>query len=213
MIASECSVASKKTRWINSNASLSANLKAALSPSVPGQPPFPLKGSMLRHDVYCDISAGPCLSDARAASEIHPGSPRSQRRAEDHLSDNLCALFPVQHVPNDNRPILRISDIIANPLVITRRNSSVRVLFERSMSREGCEISITMETNCMSIALSMARARAGVGVAILPRSATKGNLDGTAGGLRHRHLRRHEGRLPGRLRDRIEATISFRRAP
>lgn len=100
-------------------------------------------------------------------------------KVEDYVSDSLCAFFPVDHPLNSAQSILRISDFAPHPLILTRRNSSVRVLFERSMSREGCEVNIAMETNYMSTALSMVRA--GIGVAILPTSAIEaGNMAGLA---------------------------------
>lgn len=98
-------------------------------------------------------------------------------KVEDYVSDSLCAFFPVNHPLNTAQPVLRISDLIAHPLVLTRKNSSVRVLFERSMSRECVEVNVAMETSYMSTALSMARA--GIGVAILPTSAIEaGNMAG-----------------------------------
>lgn len=98
-------------------------------------------------------------------------------KVQDYLSDSLCAFFPIEHPLNTASSIMHVRDFASYPLVLTRKNSSVRVLFERSMEREGCELNIVMETNYMSTALSMARA--GVGVAILPSSAVEaGNMAG-----------------------------------
>ncbi|TNM63854.1 LysR family transcriptional regulator [Aliirhizobium smilacinae] len=100
-------------------------------------------------------------------------------KVEDYVSDSLCAFFPVGHPLANAPPVLQISDFAPYPLVLTRKNSTVRVLFERSMDREGCEVSVAMEANYMSTALSMVRA--GVGVAILPTSAVEaGNMTGLA---------------------------------
>lgn len=100
-------------------------------------------------------------------------------KVEDYVSDSLCAFFPVDHPLANAAPVLQISDLASYPLVLTRKNSTVRVLFERSMEREGCEVSVVMEANYMSTALSMVRA--GVGVAILPTSAVEaGNMTGLA---------------------------------
>jgi LysR family carnitine catabolism transcriptional activator len=98
-------------------------------------------------------------------------------KVQDYLSDTLCAVFPVEHPLNTSTSAMLIRDLASYPLVLTRKNSSVRVIFERSMEREGCELNVVMETNYMSTALSMARA--GVGVAILPSSAVEsGNTTG-----------------------------------
>lgn len=98
-------------------------------------------------------------------------------KVQDYLSDSLCAFFPVEHPLNTSTSAMLVRDLACYPLVLTRKNSSVRVLFERSMEREGCELNVVMETNYMSTALSMARA--GVGVAILPSSAVEsGNTAG-----------------------------------
>ncbi|ABD86405.1 LysR family transcriptional regulator [Rhodopseudomonas palustris] len=98
-------------------------------------------------------------------------------KVQDYLSDSLCAFFPVEHPLNTAASVVYVRDVASCPLVVTRKNSSVRVLFERSMAREGCELNIVMETNYMSTALSMARA--GVGVAILPSTAVEaGNMAG-----------------------------------
>ncbi|KIZ43842.1 LysR family transcriptional regulator, partial [Rhodopseudomonas palustris] len=98
-------------------------------------------------------------------------------KVQDYLSDSLCAFFPAEHPLNTSMPVVQIKDFAPYPLVLTRKNSSVRVLFEWSMEREGCELNIAMESNYMSTALGMVRA--GVGVAILPSAAAElGNMTG-----------------------------------
>lgn len=100
-------------------------------------------------------------------------------KVEDFVSDSLCAFYPVGHPLDTPAPVMQVRDFVAYPLVLTRKNSSVRVLFERSMDRERCDVNVVMETNYMSTALSMVRA--GVGVAILPSSAVEaGNMVGLA---------------------------------
>lgn len=100
-------------------------------------------------------------------------------KVEDYVSDSLCAFYPTGHALDTSAPVMQVSDFVSYPLVLTRKNSSVRVLFERSMDREGCEVNVVMETTYMSTALSMVRA--GIGVAILPSSAVEaGNMNGLA---------------------------------
>lgn len=87
---------------------------------------------------------------------------------EDFLTDRLCAFFPADH-PLQGKGALSVQDIVRHPLILTGANSSVRVLFERALAREGAEIQVVCECNYMSSSLGMVRA--GLGVAILPASA------------------------------------------
>lgn len=64
---------------------------------------------------------------------------------------------------------MRLADCIAYPQIVTKPNSSVRLLLERALARKRAEIEIVMESNYMSTAL--AGVRAGMGISILPRSA------------------------------------------
>ncbi|MTJ80903.1 MAG: LysR family transcriptional regulator [Telmatospirillum sp.] len=89
---------------------------------------------------------------------------------DDFLEDRLCAFFPDGHALG-GRAFLSVSEVAAHPLILTGRNSSVRLLFERSLAREGAEIQVAAEANYMSTALGMVRA--GLGVAILPASAVE----------------------------------------
>lgn len=103
-------------------------------------------------------------------------TPDRQVKIEDFLTDRLCAFFPVGH-PLEQKDTLSILEVAAYPLILTGANSSVRVLFERSLAREGADIQLASESNYMSTSLGMVRA--GLGVAILPASAgDAGSVEG-----------------------------------
>lgn len=85
------------------------------------------------------------------------------------VSDRLCAFFPQDHPLAGKAGAMRLADCIAYPQIVTKPNSSVRRLLDRALIRRGAEIDIAMEANYMSTAL--AGVRAGMGIAILPRSA------------------------------------------
>jgi DNA-binding transcriptional LysR family regulator len=94
-----------------------------------------------------------------------------------YLSDHICAFFPKDHILAQSPAPLNLVDCISHPLILTKHNTSVRLLFERAMARAGGQVRIAMETNYMSTALSMARA--GLGVAFLPAAACdSGKMDG-----------------------------------
>lgn len=95
-------------------------------------------------------------------------TPDRAVHVEDFLSDRLCVYFPLDH-PLGGKGSISVQEVAAYPLILTGSNSSVRVLFERSLAREGAEIQIASESNYMSTSLGMVRA--GLGVAILPASA------------------------------------------
>ncbi|SNY94406.1 transcriptional regulator, LysR family [Cohaesibacter sp. ES.047] len=106
-------------------------------------------------------------------------TPDSEIKVENFITDDVCAFFQDGHPLQDGPPVLKLSDCTAYPLVLTGKNSSVRVLFERSMAREGAEVDIASEANYMSTALGMVSA--GLGVAILPMSAIHaGSVSGLA---------------------------------
>lgn len=86
----------------------------------------------------------------------------------DFLCDRMCAFFPADHPLNGRRPLL-LKDIVAYPLILTARGTSVRSLVERALEKEGLEISLSCEANYMSTAVGMVRA--GLGVSVLPESA------------------------------------------
>ncbi|WP_138471973.1 LysR family transcriptional regulator [Poseidonocella sp. HB161398] len=95
---------------------------------------------------------------------------------EDFLTDELCVFFPADH-PLAAEAAPELARCAAFPQIVTTRSSSVRGLLERALAEAGAEISIAMEVAYMSTAL--AAVRAGLGIAILPRSAREaGNAEG-----------------------------------
>lgn len=102
------------------------------------------------------------------------------------MTDRLGAVFLPGHPLDGGQGPVRLAECLRFPLVLTRRNSSVRALFEQALAETGgaaAEPEVVLEVNYMSSAL--AAARAGLGVAILPASASEA---GRAEGLRHRPL-------------------------
>jgi DNA-binding transcriptional LysR family regulator len=94
-------------------------------------------------------------------------TPDRDVTVEEFLTDRLCAFFPAGHALA--RGNLSVAKLVEYPLILTRRNSSVRVMVERSLAKERVTVQIAGETNYMSTAIGMVRA--GLGVAILPASA------------------------------------------
>ena len=86
----------------------------------------------------------------------------------DFLIDQLCVFFPEGHpLAEREAPVLR--EVVAFPLILTARGTSVRTLVDRALEREDLEITLACEANYMSTAVGLVRA--GLGVAILPESA------------------------------------------
>ena len=69
------------------------------------------------------------------------------------------------------RAWVRLADLSKIPLIMTARDSSVRRLFEKAADRAGLAFSPIFETHYMSTALALARA--GLGAAVLPESASQ----------------------------------------
>ncbi|WP_321501825.1 LysR family transcriptional regulator [Breoghania sp.] len=110
-------------------------------------------------------------------------TPDREIKVEGFLTDHICAFYQEGHPLGKVGEVLKLSDCVRYPLILTNQNSSVRVLFERSMAREGVDVEIAGEANYMSTALGMVRA--GLGVAILPMSAIDA---GNAFGLEYRPI-------------------------
>lgn len=94
----------------------------------------------------------------------------------DFVADELCAFFPQDHPLAAKAGPLDLSDCLAYPQIVTKPNSSVRVLLERALAQTRAEVEIAMEVNYMSTAL--AGVGAGMGVAILPRAAVDAGRTG-----------------------------------
>lgn len=106
-------------------------------------------------------------------------TPDRDIKVENFITDHVCAFYQGGHPLENSRAVLKLNECSAYPLILTGKNSSIRVLFERAMAREGTEVDIAAEANYMSTALGMVRA--GLGVAILPKSAVdSGSILGLA---------------------------------
>lgn len=84
------------------------------------------------------------------------------------LSDRLCAFVLPDH-PLVKKKTVTLRDLVAHPLILLVKGSSVRDIVERALEKKGLKISVAYESIYMSTALGMARA--GLGVAVLPESA------------------------------------------
>lgn len=86
----------------------------------------------------------------------------------DLLTDRMCVFCPDGH-PLAERDAVTLAEAAAYPLVLTARDSSVRLLLERALEAEGLEPVPACEANYMSTAMGMVRA--GLGISILPEAA------------------------------------------
>lgn len=84
------------------------------------------------------------------------------------ITDRLCA-FAVPDHPLVRKKTATLRDLVAYPLILLVKESSVRDIFERALEKEGLKITVAHESIYMSTALGMAHA--GLGVAVLPESA------------------------------------------
>jgi DNA-binding transcriptional LysR family regulator len=86
----------------------------------------------------------------------------------DFLTDRMSAFIP-EHHPLAARDRLALRDVVAYPLVLTARGTSVRALIERVLAQGDLEFTVACDANYMSTAVAMVRA--GLGVSVLPASA------------------------------------------
>jgi len=84
------------------------------------------------------------------------------------FSDRLWAFIPHDHILGKRRR-LSVADLRGQQLVLTSRNSSVRVIVERALHRRQIAANVVHEPTYMSTALGLVRA--GIGIAVLPESA------------------------------------------
>jgi LysR family transcriptional regulator, carnitine catabolism transcriptional activator len=95
--------------------------------------------------------------------------PTDRELSYQHLiTDRLCAFVPPDH-PLVKKKTATLRDLVAYPLILLVKESSVRDIFDRALEKEGLKISVAHESIYMSTALGMAHA--GLGVAVLPESA------------------------------------------
>lgn len=83
--------------------------------------------------------------------------------------DRLCAFVPKGH-PLARQPSVTLYELIACPLIVTGKDSSVRAIFEDALKREKLAFKIAYETNYMSTAIGLLKA--GMGIAILPEAVS-----------------------------------------
>ncbi|MDR1463128.1 MAG: LysR family transcriptional regulator [Azoarcus sp.] len=87
---------------------------------------------------------------------------------EDLLLDRLGVFFLDDH-PLAGRSRLMLRDILAYPLIIPCRGTSVRTLFDRAVEKAALEFNLSCESVYLSTAIGMVRA--GLGISILPEAA------------------------------------------
>lgn len=98
------------------------------------------------------------------------GEEASDLLAEPLLQDQLLAIVSHGH-PLAERPSLQVRDLAGQSLILTQRASSLRRLVEHAFAAHGLVLTAAFEVNYMSSAVALAQA--GLGVAILPSSATE----------------------------------------
>jgi LysR family carnitine catabolism transcriptional activator len=82
--------------------------------------------------------------------------------------DRLCAFAPKTHLLT-RRSSVMLKELVAHPLIVTGKDSSVREILEGALKREKSALTIAYETNYMSTAIGLVKA--GLGIAILPEAA------------------------------------------
>jgi DNA-binding transcriptional LysR family regulator len=88
-------------------------------------------------------------------------------------SDRMAAFVPLPH-PLAGRRAVTFRDVVAYPLVLTRRGSSVRVLVDRILERERLAANVAQEASYVPTILGLVAA--GVGVGILPEREYSADL-------------------------------------
>ena len=113
---------------------------------------------------------GTTVSDAVKAGEVDFGigsyAKIDRELTYQHLwSDRMAAFVSVRHALAKRRT-LTFREVVNFPLLLTRRTSSVRVLVDRALEREGLSANVAHEASYVTTILGLAAA--GFGVAILP---------------------------------------------
>jgi DNA-binding transcriptional LysR family regulator len=113
---------------------------------------------------------GTHVSDAVKAGEVDFGigsyAKIDRELTYQHLwSDRMAAFVSVRHALAKRRA-LTFREAVNFPLLLTRRTSSVRVLVDRALEREGLSANVAHEASYVTTILGLAAA--GFGVAILP---------------------------------------------
>jgi DNA-binding transcriptional LysR family regulator len=84
------------------------------------------------------------------------------------LVDRLAAFVPAAHAIAARRSVT-LRELVAAPLILTGRDSSVRAIVDRAVRRERLSVAVAHEATYMTTALGLAAA--GLGVAVLPEAA------------------------------------------
>jgi DNA-binding transcriptional LysR family regulator len=84
------------------------------------------------------------------------------------LVDRLAAFVPAAHAIAAKRSVT-LRELVAAPLILTGRDSSVRAIVDRAVRRERLSVAVAHEATYMTTALGLAAA--GLGVAVLPEAA------------------------------------------
>lgn len=94
--------------------------------------------------------------------------PDRELKATPLLTDRLAAFVPASHLlVRQNSVTLR--ELLKYPLILTRKDSSVREVLDHALKKEKLPMVPAFETSYMSTALGMVTA--GLGIAVLPESA------------------------------------------
>lgn len=88
------------------------------------------------------------------------------------LMDRLCLLLPPAHPWNDGRT-LSLADLDQQPMILTGRDSSVRMQVERLFEAQGLTLNRRCEANYMSTVIALVTQ--GLGISLLPESAVQGH--------------------------------------
>ncbi|WNW09708.1 LysR family transcriptional regulator [Pseudomonas sp. DTU_2021_1001937_2_SI_NGA_ILE_001] len=87
------------------------------------------------------------------------------------MQDRLCLFVPIGHPLADGT--LTLADLDDQPMILTGRDSSVRVQIEQVFQLGGLALRPVLEANYMSTVLALVRN--GLGIALLPESADDGD--------------------------------------
>jgi LysR family carnitine catabolism transcriptional activator len=101
-------------------------------------------------------------------------APRSAGglRFQPLLVDRICLLLPLDHPLNDGRTVT-LADLDDQPMILTGRDSSVRMQVERLFEDRRLTLRRQIEANYMSTAIALVQQ--GLGMTLLPESAVQGH--------------------------------------
>jgi len=124
---------------------------------------------------------GTRVSDAVKAGEVDFGVGSHQRIEREltyqHLwSDRMAAFVPATH-PLARKRAVSFRELVSYPLILTRRESSVRVLVDRMLERERISANVVQEASYVSTLVALVAA--GLGISILPEREFTPSLEST----------------------------------